>query len=105
MEKNIEMIRGDTFAFGVEFEGLEQDLDEAYFTIKKELSDSTSLVQKELDDGISKVSDGNYRVRVAPEDTASLNPGYYHYDFEIQVNSDTYTLFYGILKLIQGVTE
>lgn len=105
MEKNLTMIRGDTLAFGLEFEGLEQDLSAASFTIKRNLDDVTPLVQKTIGSGISKVSSGQYRVRVAPGDTESLDPGYYNYDCEIQVNNDVFTLFYGILEIVRGVTE
>ena len=66
MEKNIKMIRGDTLAFGLEFEGLTEDLDGASFTVKKNIDDVNASVQKTLEDGIDKIETGKYRVRVDP---------------------------------------
>lgn len=101
----IDMVRGDSLSFGLEFEGLGQNLDSADFTVKKDDSDATVLIHKDLSDGISKTEDYKYIVRLAPEDTANLDAGYYHFDMQIGVNSDIFTIMLGILVLEQGVTE
>lgn len=102
---NLAMTRGDTLAFGVEIGGLDQDLDTAYFSCKKELSDEGYVFQKKLSDGISKVETGKYRVRVAPADTAALELGDYYYDLQIGVNSDVFTILRGKLKISYEVTK
>ena len=101
----IDMVRGDSLSFGLEFEGLGQNLESADFTVKKDDSDATVLIHKDLSDGISKTEDYKYIVRLAPEDTADLDAGYYHFDMQIGVNSDIFTIMLGILVLEQGVTE
>ena len=101
----IDMVRGDSLSFGLEFEGLGQNLDSADFTVKKDDSDATVLIHKDLSDGISKSADYKYIVRLAPEDTADLDAGYYHFDMQVGVNTDIFTIMLGILVLEQGVTE
>lgn len=101
----IDMVRGDSLSFGLEFEGLGQNLDSADFTVKKDDSDATVLIHKDLTDGISKTEDYKYIVRLAPEDTANLDAGYYHFDMQVGVNTDIFTIMLGILVLEQGVTE
>lgn len=101
----IDMVKGDSLSFGLEFEGLGQNLDSADFTVKKDDSDATVLIHKDLSDGISKTEDYKYIVRLAPEDTADLDAGYYHFDMQVGVNTDIFTIMLGILVLEQGVTE
>lgn len=104
-DTNLESLRGDTLAFGVEIEGLTTDLATAYFSCKSDPTDTTYIFQKSLTDGITKVSTGTYRVRVAPEDTKNLDAGTYYYDLQIGVSSDIYTIMIGKLKLVQDVTN
>lgn len=103
-DKNISMVRGDTLAFGIEIEGLEQDLDSAHFSCKESYSATSYIFHKTLEDGISKVSDGQYRVRVAPEDTQGIDAGNYYYDLQIGVNSDVFTIMKGSLTIEPDVT-
>lgn len=103
--RNISMFRGDTLSFGMEIEGLDQSLDSAYFTCKKNPEDTTPVFQKSLTSGISEVSTGVYRIRVAPEDTEEVPVGKYFYDFEIGVNDDVFTILNGILDIKQDVTN
>ena len=103
-EKVINMIKGDTLAFGMEFTDLDQDLDSAYFTAKQSYDSQDTVFQKSLGNGISKVSDGVYSVRVAPEDTASASAGKYYYDLQIGVNGDIFTILYGVINLYPDVT-
>ena len=103
MFTNITMIRGDTLSFGLEIEGLEQDLDTAYFTVKTSLSSDENVVRKSLGDGITKAETGKYVIRMAPADTASLDAGEYYYSFEVGVNGDVFTLLIGTLDIIYDV--
>ncbi len=104
MDKNIRMIRGDTLSFGLEFEGLEQDLESAYFTVKSSYSDTKPVFQKSLDNGITKSDTGKYRVRVAPEDTKYVEADKYFYDLQIGVNSDIFTILKGTIDIEDDVT-
>lgn len=103
-DKNIRMTRGDTLAFGMEFDGLGQDLDSAYFTCKKAY-EGENIFQRSLGNGISKVEDGIYRVRIAPSDTKNIDAGKYYYDLEIGVNGDIFTIMKGILDIEPDVTQ
>lgn len=100
----IDMVRGDTLSFGLEFEGLGQDLATADFTVKKNATDSVVLIHKDLTDGISKTEDWKYIVRLAPEDTAELDAGTYNFDLQVSANTDVFTIMIGILVLEQDVT-
>lgn len=99
------MVRGDTLAFGVEIEGLGQNLDTCYFSCKTDPSDTNYVFQKSLDDGITVVEQGKYRVRVAPDDTENLNTGKYFYDLEIGINGDIYTVLRGKLEIVYDITR
>ena len=106
-DTNIEIVRGDTFAFGIELtddsnQPITDNLSSAYFTCRQ--SAESILFQKSLGDGISKVSDGKYRVRVAPADTANVVAGRYSYDFQIGLNSDIFTILKGVLDIQQDQT-
>lgn len=110
MRQNLEMIKGDTLAFGIEIEFDEspQQVSNAYFSCKN-IPDGEILFQKSLNDGIEHVKQiGNklyYRVRIAPQDTKKLEIGRYHYDVEIRINSDVFTILNGILKIEKEITE
>ena len=100
---NLEMTKGDTLSFGIKIQNLGQALESAYFTVKNNFDDNTVLFQKSLENGVEiDHIDGNdyyYKVRVAPEDTANLEPKKYYYDLEINVNDDTFTILKGILDV------
>ena len=99
---NLEMTKGDTFSFGLEIVDLGQEIEEAYFTVKSNYDD-TPLFQKTLGNGIELDHiEGNnyfYTIRIAPNDTRYLEPKKYYYDFEINLNDDTFTILKGILDL------
>lgn len=100
----IDMVKGDTLSFGLEFEGLGQDLSSADFTVKVNATDSTALIHKDLNDGIIKKQDNQYIVKLVPEDTKDLDAGMYHFDLQISANSDVFTPLLGVLVLVQDVT-
>ena len=102
-DKYITVVRGDTLAFGMEIEGLDQDLETAFFSCKRN-HDEPPVFQKSLGDGISKVGEGEYVVRVAPRDTETLEPGKYYYDLEIGANGDVFTILKGIFEIERDVT-
>lgn len=107
--ENFIHVRGDTLAFGIQIEGCTQDLDTAFFSVKKDLDDTEYILQVQLGDGITKVGSDTgsvlYSVRVAPELTDSLEPGRYYYDVEIGLNGDYFTILRGILTILQDVTR
>ena len=103
-DTNLTMVRGDTLAFGLEFDGLNQDLDSCFFSCKESYSANDYVFNKSLADGISKVSDGKYRVRVAPEDTIGVEAGVYFYDLQIGVNDDIFTIMKGSITIEPNVT-
>jgi len=105
MDNNISMVRGDTLSFGMEFEDFDQDLETAFFTCKKNYDDDEPVFQKSIGNGITKVDDGRYVVRVAPEDTKDIEAGAYYYDLEIGANSDIFTILKGVLDIEPDVTR
>ena len=102
--QNQSMIRGNSAAFGLEYEGTDQDLDAAYWTIKKDWNDVTPLVQKTIGDGITKVDTSTYIWHLDPEDTANLAPDFYVYDCKIEMNNDAVTILSGTLHLRPDAT-
>lgn len=104
-DTNLEMVRGDTLAFAIEIEGLDQNLDSAFFSCKKSANDEEYVFQKSLDNGITKITTGKYRVRVAPEDTANIGARVYRYDLQIGVNGDISTVLKGSLKVVEDITR
>lgn len=103
-DENIRLVRGDSLSFNIVMYGEIQELDSAYFTIKKDY-DSETLVQKSLSNGITVVEEGVYAVRVAPEDTINLDIGRYYYDLQVGCENDVMTILRGILNLVYDVTK
>lgn len=108
MQKNLLMVKGDTFAFGAKFKGLEEGLDSAYFTVSQNFA-SPFVFQKILNNGIELIETTEeyyrYRVIVPPTDTDDVEAGVYNYSFKIEVNGAEYTLIYGTLTIVQTVPE
>lgn len=100
---NLSMVKGDTLAFGIEIEGVDE-LENAFFSCKANKADEDYTFKKSLGDGIYKVDSGKYGVRVAPADTKELEAGDYYYDLQIQVNLDVYTVLIGRLEIVQEIT-
>lgn len=105
LEKDFEMFRGDSLIFGVELCKLTRDLDAAYFSVKKNKDDEEYVFQRTLEDGITKVKQGVYRVRVAPENTSGVEPGQYFYDLKVRVENDVKTVLFGDLDIHQDITN
>ena len=98
-ETLLEMTKGDTFYLGVELVGFDTTLDAAYFTVKANKEDDTFVFQKTLSDGISAEDENKYKVRVAPEDTADLDTGWYYYGLELHANGDVSTVLKGPIHI------
>lgn len=105
MNKDFELIRGDTLTFAIEIETLTDDLNSCYFSCKKTLDDEEYAFQKSLENGITKESVGKYRIRIAPEDTRALDICPYLYDLQIGVGSDIFTIMTGNLEIKKEITK
>ena len=102
----ITMVRGDTLSFGMEVDGMDgQDLELAYFTCKRDYTDTAVVFQKSLGNGITRVGEGQYAIRVAPADTADVAAGRYYYDLQIGANGDIFTVLIGVLEIDEDVTR
>ncbi len=102
------LIRGDTFTFYLVFDGdgLENDLDEVWFTCKQDYTSQSNTFQKTLTGGgVTKETTNRYLIRVAPEDTMALTPGVYKYDCQYQYGNDVYTPLIGDFVIQYGVTD
>ena len=111
INRDIEMVRGDTCSFAFQLKGLEGERPEAvYFTCKSSVEDTTPLFQLTLDNTIDERSYDpetdiiTYSVRIPPDKTAGVDPGRYYYDLEVQVNADVFTLMRGRLAIDYDVT-
>lgn len=109
MNDNLKMVRGDTFSFTMEIEGLTTDLTDAYFSCKKNIDDTTYSFQKSLGAGIEKIDASensiSYQVTIAPTDTEDLEEGNYYYDLQIEVDNDVYTPLLGVLNITADITR
>ena len=104
VDTNISFVRGRTFSFGFEYDGISDDLDEAFFSCKTDENAAEYVFQKTLGDGITKDSTGVYTVRVAPADTADIPVRNYYYDFTVVVGEDVETILKGMLTLQGNIT-
>lgn len=100
---DISMVRGDTLSFGLEFEGLDQDLDCASFVCGREYGSRDVVINKTIGNGIWKQDDTHYGVRIAPEDTKDLDGMIYYYDLQVGANGDIFTILHGKLLLEKDV--
>lgn len=105
-KKNLTMTRGDTMAFGLYIKGLGHAADSVRFSCSKS-NGSNVIFSKDLTDSIVETRDNDpiYRIRIAPEDTNNIEPGDYLYDFEVQINSDVFTIMKGTLTIEPDITR
>ena len=105
--QDIEMIRGDTLEFIVVIEGTTGTVSAISFSCRQYIDASSYIFQKTLGSGITSLGNGQYKVRVAPADTATVTPGLYDYDlqFTVSSSSDVYTPLIGKLRLHPDVTH
>ena len=106
---NLYMVKGDTFRFTIEIEGLTDDLTDAYFSCKKNKEDTTYIFQKSLGDGITKTSETDtskfYEIVVDPDDTDDVEEGNYFYDLQLEVDDEKFTPLLGVLKIDWDITR
>lgn len=109
MNDNLKMVRGDTFSFTIEIDGLTTDLTDAYFSCKKNKDDDNYVFQKSLGAGITKSSETDtsksYIVTVASNDTEEVDEGNYYYDLQIEVDNDVFTPLLGVLNIVADITR
>ncbi len=108
-KKNIKNVRGDTYSLGLKVEEINQPLDTIFFTCRDSLSDDSNVIfQKSLGDGITQTEHTghtySYAVRVAPDDTRSVQAGIYYYDLQIAINEDIFTVMKGKFIIEQDST-
>ena len=104
-EREISFTRGDTYVIGFTITGLNEELDTAYFTCRKDKLRETPIVfQLSLNDGINYLGDNHYQVEIASELTQNLDTGSYYYDLELSKNGSVLTPLKGKLKLTWDVT-
>ena len=105
MEKEISFTRGDTYVIGFTVRELEEQLDSAYFTCRKDkLRATPKLFQLSLENGINDLGSGKYQVVIASNLTKNLSVGTYYYDLELTSNGNVITPVKGQLKLTYDVT-
>ena len=81
-------------------------MDEIYFTVKKNAVYTKCEFQKLLTDGgIVPLGDGLYQFTINPEDTDSLEFGSYDFDIELVINGRLKKTFFGKLNLEREVTH
>lgn len=106
---NIDTIRGDTL--NIQFEigadtvlDLEDDDFQITFSLKQAATDNAYVFQKDKTAVVSP-SPNVFILRVAPDDTVNLVPGYYYYDIQLNIADDVYTIAIGKLHLEIDITR
>lgn len=107
--KDIEMIRGDTLsiAFGIDSDivlDLSSDDFEITFSLKQSATDSAYVFQKDKT-AVTQLAENSFVLRIAPEDTVDLFPGYYYYDIQLNIGDDVFTIALGQLQLVRDITR
>ena len=106
---NFDVIRGDTINIQFEIESdtvldLESDSFLITFSLKKAATDTAYVLQKNKS-AVTKIADNVFILRIAPEDTTYLVPGFYYYDIQLQIGDDIYTIALGKLNLNIDITR
>jgi hypothetical protein len=114
INKNIEMVRGDTLAFNFQLTGLKsrdayEDLI-ATFAVAEHYDDE-SLIEITNDNGIvledynTAKDTATFSVNVAPNYTKTLDLTRYYYDLQIKDDNNVITLMRGRLTLVYDVAD
>lgn len=105
---DIDMIRGDTLSIQFEIEADEpinyasEDFN-VTFSVKQAATDNAYVFQKHKA-AVTEIAENTFILRIAPEDTQDLIPGYYYYDLQLNIGSDVYTIALGYLQIIRDIT-
>ena len=102
------MIRGDTVNIQFEVESdtvldLTSNDFQVTFSLKQAATDTEYVFQKHKT-AVTQISENNFILRIAPEDTAELIAGYYYYDLELKIGDDVYTIALGTFQIIRDIT-
>lgn len=114
IDKNIDMIRGDTLAFSFQLAGLEsrsayEDLIVTFAVA--EHYDDASLIEItngngiELEDYDTAKDTATFTVNVAPNMTKTLDLNRYYYDLQIKNDNNVITLMRGRLTILWDVAD
>jgi len=106
---NIDTIRGDTLNIQLEFESnivlnLESEDFDITFSLKQFATAVPYVFQKDKT-AVTQIDDNIFMLRIAPEDTVDLVPGYYYYDIEVKLGEDVYTVAIGRLHIEVDITR
>lgn len=106
---NIDMIRGDTLniLFAIEADtvlDLTSDDFEITFSLKRLATDNEYVFQKDKTAVVS-IAENVFVLRIAPEDTVDLVPGYYYYDIQLNIGDDIYTISIGKFHIEIDITR
>ena len=107
MDRDIRLVQGNTLTFKVIFSGMEDgaEVTNAYFTVKKKISDDSPIFQLTLGNGISQITDTTtYVVSASSALTSLLTPENYYYDCTFVINTTVTTLLKGILTVDPRIT-
>lgn len=107
--KNLEMVRGDTLAFGLKI-FINAAPDEVYFSCRtknesyiftKTIGNDVTLCEDHTSDSTPYIA---YKFRIAPEDTRGINIIDYIYDIKLKFDDNIRTILSGNLTLLPEVT-
>lgn len=106
---NIDTIRGDTLNIQLEFESdtvldLSSEDFDITFSLKQYATAVPYVFQKDKT-AVTKIGDNIFMLRIAPEDTVDLVPGYYYYDIEVKLGEDIYTVAIGRMYIEVDITR
>jgi len=106
---NIDTIRGDTLNIQLEFESdIVLDLESEDFDITfslKQFATAVPYVFQKDKTAVTEIDDNIFMLRIAPEDTVNLVPGYYYYDIEVKLGEDVYTVAIGRMYIEVDITR
>jgi hypothetical protein len=106
---DLDIIRGDTVNIQFEVESdtvLDLDSDDfsVTFSLKKTTTDTAYIFQKDKT-AVTSPADNVFILRIAPEDTTHLLPGYYFYDIQLGIGDDIYTIAIGKFTINVDITR
>lgn len=109
-DTHITMIKGDTLSVGIKLvdennNPITDDLKDISMTCRDSENSDIIIFNKHIGNGITKSNEGEYVIRVAPEDTENVEAGKYVYDVELRTNEDVFTPLKGILTIDDDVSK
>lgn len=106
---NIDMIRGDTLNIQFEIEAdtaldLQSNDFEITFSLKQAATSTAYVFQKDKT-AVTEIGTNIFVLRIAPEDTVDLIPGYYYYDLQLGIEDDIFTIAIGRMHIEIDITR